>query len=102
MDPVEAVTIAPEVPRQSPGSNDCGVHLLENISRIQENPLQFIARAQIDNLKDWYPTASLVKRRSELAGTIRRLGEDQRLPGGLHEGEGPLQLPSLVMVRKMC
>ena len=102
LDPVEAVTIAPEVPRQSPGSNDCGVHLLENISRIKENPLQFIARAQIDNLKDWYPTASLVKRRSELAGTIRRLGEDQRLPGGLHEGEGPLQLPSLVMVRKMC
>ena len=98
LDRVEAITLAPEVPCQSPGSNDCGIFLLESMSRIQENPLEFIARAERDTLKEWYSTASLVKRREELAETLRRLGEEQRLPGGLHEAEGPLHLPGLVLM----
>ena len=47
-------TFIPEVPRQNPGSNDCGIFTLKYVKKIVSNPKEFIQAAKSDCLRWWF------------------------------------------------
>ena len=92
---VDFDTVTPVVPKQEPGSNDCGVFLMEMATLITMNPEVFIYEAASNSLSDWFCRTSLRGRRQEMASLLKSLGEEQRSPGGVLENEGALVLPDL-------
>ena len=79
---VEFVTRTLKVPKQKGGA-DCGLFLLENVSRILDNPEHFFVQAAEDDLACWYHPNEVVGMREELATLLKQLGEEQRDVGGL-------------------
>ena len=73
---IEAYT--PDVPRQTPGSNDCGLFMIESAARVLESPDDFIQRAQRNQLSNWYPPKNASSRRAEIASVVLTLGREQR------------------------
>ena len=69
--------LTPLVPRQPVASNDCGIFVVENASRIFKNPDEFLERASQGSLKDWYKSNELSRRRIEIAAELRKLGAEQ-------------------------
>ena len=92
---VPFVTHSPSVPRQDVGSNDCGLFLLEYALEITSDPDLFVERASTGDISSWFPQERVRTRREDLARLMQNLGEEQRLPGGVLEGEAPLSLPNL-------
>ena len=96
------ITSSPRVPRQPPGSNDCGLFVIEYASEIIRDTDNFKQRATENRLRDWFPQLRLKSKRSEIAVLLRKLGEEQRAPGGVLEGEPLLALPDLKPVIRRC
>ena len=85
----EAGTVGPDfqvkvvqVPRQGTRSNNCGLFLLKFVDKILEETRDFLVRAREDALADWFPASEVDGKREEVAGHIRQLATDQRMPGG--------------------
>ena len=107
----EAGTVGPDfqvkvvqVPRQGTRSNNCGLFLLKFVDKILEETRDFLVRAREDALADWFPASEVDGKREEVAGHIRQLATDQRLPGGELEGVvldllGPLPTPAEVKTK---
>ena len=74
----EIPIITPEVPRQPIGSNDCGIFLIENVTRIVQNPGIFLEKVSGGQLKEWYRPADVSQGRIEIAASIRKLSIDQK------------------------
>ena len=71
--------------------------LLENMSMILENPDHFLQLALAsDDLRDWYPSSRVGKRRQDIASVLKIFSTIQRSPGGFHENLGKLVVPNLV------
>ena len=87
-------TFTPPVPRQEALSNDCGLFALEYAEKIVQDPDEFVRKARLNDLSDWFDSDTVSVKRKELAELLRQLGEEQRQPGGVLESEGPLYLPS--------
>lgn len=80
--PMSKINIhTPPVPRQDPGSNDCGIFLIENAKKIIENPADFISRAYGYRLENWYSPSDTSNRRTEIAKQLLDLGQEQRRVG---------------------
>ena len=92
-DPVDCITITLESPKQPPGSNNCGLFMLENVAMVLRDPDDFCLKAETRSMKDWYPSSQVAGRREEMAELIRRMGKDQREPGQVHETQEALNLP---------
>jgi Ulp1 family protease len=91
---VEFKTIIPEVPRQEPNSNNCGLFLIAFMRKLVENHTNFIERVNRCDLADWFPALSVAGLRSEIAKLISLLAEEQRRPDGVLAGVG-LQVPGI-------
>ena len=87
----------PPVPRQLPGSNDCGIFLIENATKIIENPADFISRAYSYRLDNWYPSSDISNRRTEIAKQLYDFGQEQRRVGQVLK-----HLPELVLNVQVC
>ena len=87
----------PPVPRQLPGSNDCGIFLIENATKIIENPADFISRAYSYRLDNWYPSSDISNRRTEIAKQLYDFGQEQRRVGQVLQ-----HLPELVLNVQVC
>ena len=94
-DPVDPVIVTLDAPKQVAGSNDCGLFTLETISHIVYDPEGFRVKAHNNETGNLYPADQGSARRREFANMIKDLGEQQRLPGELHAGEPPLELPNI-------
>ena len=86
-------TYKPSVPRQSIGSNDCGLFVLEFAERVYGDHKNFLKKAEDNNLQNWFKPSLINTRREELAMLIRQLSEEQRKPGGVLEGVESVVLP---------
>ena len=95
--PVETYVKALAVPKQEPMSNNCGLFMIENATKIMNNSEEFVARAEKDQLHDWYSASDVTGRREEIAELPTKLGQEQRKNGELHEKEGDLVLPDLLV-----
>ena len=52
---VEFKIVTPEVPRQAPGSNNCGLFLIKYMRKIIETPEDFVEKVKNCKLADWFP-----------------------------------------------
>ena len=93
--PVDIAVHTPAVPRQSAGSNDCGLFMIESAARVLESPDDFIQRAQKHHLSDWYPPSVASGRRVEIGKLLERLGQEQRQGGVVPEFAGNVVPPNL-------
>ena len=84
----------PIVPTQAPGSNDCGIFVICFIERIVMAPLEFVERAQINQLEDWF-LIDPQQKRQQLAAEILRLANEQHAEGGVLSGKKLVNLPDL-------
>ena len=84
-----------DVPKQPVGSNDCGVYLLENCKLLLQNTEELLQKAEENSCGSYYSRSVVQHRRKEIAEHLERLGEEQRLSDGIHEGLPDLKLPNL-------
>ena len=82
----------PPVPRQATASNDCGIFLIENATKIIENPEDFVSRAYSYQLENWYSQSDISNRRTEIAKQLLDFGQEQRRVGQVLQ-----HLPELVL-----
>ena len=80
-------TTTPEVPRQEESSNDCSLFLITICKNIMDDPVDFKQRLSSGNLTNWFPPHQVRPMRRELVNQFRSLGEQQRQPGGVLEGQ---------------
>jgi hypothetical protein len=80
------------VPRQSPGSNDCGLFCMTFAEKILEDPDSFEDLAKKGVLDVWFPASSVLTKRDEVARLIGQQAVEQREPGREMAGH-PLHLP---------
>ena len=78
---IEIASSSLNVPKQRPGSYDCGIFLLHNAKLILENPSKFIFQAENNDLGNWYSESDVLNKRSEMKNTLKKLSEDQRCKG---------------------
>ena len=93
--PVEIKIVTSDVPRQTPGSNNCGLFLLHSAEQVLTNPKHFLRLAEENLLGNWYPSSSVSKKREQIAQLIQRLATEQRMPGGVNQSLEKLNLPNL-------
>ena len=65
------------VPRQAPGSNNCGIFLMKNATTILESPEEFLQKASTNDLAHWYKSESLNDGRAEIIKMIKHLQKIQ-------------------------
>ena len=82
-DPVFLIS-SPPVPRQAVGSNDCGIHVINFIERIYENPAEFVDRVKSGNLLDFFVSENPTSRR-KLRAEIQAMVTQQHKPGGIKD-----------------
>ena len=73
---IPAVTL--DVPRQPPGSNNCGIFLMKNATAVIESPEEFLQKARRNELANWYKPEAIANGRAEIVATIKSLQKDQR------------------------
>ena len=81
-DPVDCITTTLESPKQDKYSNDCAFFMLETASMLISDPVDFCDRAREDNMLTWYDSVQVHGRRKEMASMLKRMGVEQRKPGG--------------------
>ena len=75
--PSEVPILTPDVPLQPQASNDCAIFMLESASKILESPEMFSDRAQLNQLRNWYPASSVTNRRYEITKLVEKLAQEQ-------------------------
>ena len=82
---------APKVPQQ-PNLTDCGLFLCHNVETFFKNPIEDYT-LPITSLKEWFPDSESRMKRSNVAGIIRKLANQQN-----QDKLDQLQFPELVFV----
>lgn len=72
--------IYPELPLQQ-NHCDCGVFLLHYIELIFQNPKKFYFSHNVSNLRKWFSQDEIKNKRSDIAGLLQRLADQNGKPG---------------------
>ena len=66
-----------DVPRQSSGSNNCGIFLMKNATAVLESPEEFLQKAPRNELANWYQSESVANGRADIIAMINGLQKAQ-------------------------